>query len=272
MVYLSSFLLSEEHVKNPNIYPYNVFHDKYITPFVFSNITIFYGNNGSGKSTLLNIIAQKIGAKGFSTYTYGKDYMNRFLGGCRFGLGEDDYGNALKIPNECHYIKSEDILYEIKKIQQEDALERGYIYEMAHHRGMKKEEAKDALYNKKGGYSQMEIIKFAQEKYSNGETAMQILFDELLPDALYLLDEPEVSLSPQNQVKLAEEINKYARFLNCQFIIATHSPFLLGTLHGKIYNLDDKEMGETTWTNLENIRYFYEFFQMHKREFLQTTP
>lgn len=28
------------------------------------------------------------------------------------------------------------------------------------------------------------------------------------PDALYLLDEPEVSLSPANQVLLAEEINK----------------------------------------------------------------
>ena len=34
-----------------------------------------------------------------------------------------------------------------------------------------------------------------------------ILEDNIEPDNLYLLDEPEVSLSPQNQVKLAEEIN-----------------------------------------------------------------
>ena len=56
MIYLSSFKLSERKVNNPNIYPYNVFRDKYIEPFVFRPITVLYGNNGSGKSTLLNII------------------------------------------------------------------------------------------------------------------------------------------------------------------------------------------------------------------------
>ena len=66
------------------------------------------------------------------------------------------------------------------------------------------------------------------------------------PDALYLLDEPEVSLSPQNQARLADEIIKYARFLGCQFLIASHSPFLLGTLQGKIYDLDSGQMEENS--------------------------
>lgn len=70
MIYLSSFMLSNKQVKNPNIYPYNVFRGKYIEPFVFSPITVFYGNNGSGKSTLLNIIANKLQLKGKrSTFT-----------------------------------------------------------------------------------------------------------------------------------------------------------------------------------------------------------
>ncbi len=81
------------------------------------------------------------------------------------------------------------------------------------------------------------------------------------------LDEPEVSLSPANQVALAEEINKMARFLQCQFIVATHSPFMLGTLNAKIYNLDRKEYEITKWTDLENVRYFYDFFKKHKEEF-----
>lgn len=59
--------------------------------------------------------------------------------------------------------------------------------------------------------------------------------------ALYLLDEPEVSLSPENQLLLAEKINQMTRFWGCQFIISTHSPFMLGTLRAKIYNLDSKE-------------------------------
>ena len=60
MIYLSSFKLSNKKLKNPNIYPYSVFKDKYIEPFSFAPITIFYGNNGCGKSTLLNIIAGKL--------------------------------------------------------------------------------------------------------------------------------------------------------------------------------------------------------------------
>lgn len=91
----------------------------------------------------------------------------------------------------------------------------------------------------------------------------------LQPDALYLLDEPEVSLSPANQVLLAEEINKLARLLQCQFIIATHSPFMLGTLHAKIYNLDTKDYEVSKWSDLDNVRYFYDFFKKHENEFTQ---
>lgn len=63
---------------------------------------------------------------------------------------------------------------------------------------------------------------------------------------------------------LAEEINKMARLLECQFIIATHSPFMLGTLNAKIYNLDTKEYDVTKWSDLDNVRYFYNFFKNMK--------
>ncbi len=127
MIYLSTFAISEKRMKNPNIYPYNVFRTKDIFPFVFAPITIIYGNNGSGKSTLLNIIAQKINARGCETYAYGQDYIDKFVCECRFDVGEDESGTALHIPKDSLYMKSEDILFEIKKIQQEDALERGYV-------------------------------------------------------------------------------------------------------------------------------------------------
>lgn len=87
--------------------------------------------------------------------------------------------------------------------------------------------------------------------------------------SLYLLDEPEVSLSPENQVKLADEINKLARFLNCQFIIATHSPFMLGTLNAKIYNIDTDDYKVVKWSQLENVKYFYDFFKKHEVEFIK---
>ena len=270
MIYLSSFMLSNKQVKNPNIYPYNVFRGKYIEPFVFSPITVFYGNNGSGKSTLLNIIANKLQLKGKEYATSNSfgivDYCNAFSNECSYSLGEDDFGFVIKnLPGNSRYIKSEDILYEIKKIQQKQVLSDGMEYDYVQ-KGMTIQEAKDFLSSKEGR-KQEEYIKFAQEKYSNGETSMQYFEEYLQPNALYLLDEPEVSLSPSNQVLLANEINKLARLLECQFVIATHSPFMLGTLNAKIYNIDTKEYDVVKWNELENVQYFYNFFKKHEQEF-----
>ena len=47
MIYLSTFAISEKRMRNPNVYPYNVFRSKEIYPLVFAPITIIYGNNGS---------------------------------------------------------------------------------------------------------------------------------------------------------------------------------------------------------------------------------
>ncbi len=135
---------------------------------------------------------------------------------------------------------------------------------LARERGL--ENAREFLETKEGG-KQFARFQFAQDKYSNGEIVMQILEDNIEPDNLYLLDEPEVSLSPQNQVKLAEEINKMARYLSVQFIIATHSPFMLEILNAKIYNLDTVDYKVQKWSELENVRYFYDFFKSRMNEF-----
>lgn len=145
MIYLSSFALSDKKVKNPNLYPYSVFQDKDCDPFVFAPITILYGDNGCGKSTLLNIIAQKINAKGYETYAYGQYYIQNYVEECRFDTGEDDTGRNLSIPAGSLYMKSEDVLYEIKKIQQEEALEQGYVYEQVRRKGLRKDVAQEIM-------------------------------------------------------------------------------------------------------------------------------
>jgi predicted ATPase len=249
-----------------------VFADKAEKSLFFKPITVLYGNNASGKSTVLNIIANKLLIEGYEHATcnqYGiVNYFTQFIDECSYTSGEDEGGRQIdRLPRKSRYIKSEDILYEIKKIQQEQILGDGYIYEHIK-RGMDKgqiEQFKNSDKMKK----QMEFMKFAQEKYSNGETALQMFDDFVEPDALYLLDEPEVSLSPANQTVLAEKINEMARLLGCQFIVSTHSPFMLGTLNAKIYNLDSRELTVTKWTDLQNVRYFYDFFASHKKDFEQ---
>lgn len=268
MIYLKSFKLSPHIVKNPNAYPYNVFKKISGEAFVFQNITILYGNNGSGKSTLLNIIANKLKITGAEELTNNvrNPYPADYIAACSYYLGDKRVdGESGEIPENSLYIKSEDILYEIKKIQQEAILKEGYLYQHAK-LGYTKEQL-DTLKASTEMYKQVEIMKFANEKYSNGETSMQLFDEYLRPDGFYLLDEPETSLSPTNQILLAEQINELARYFDCQFIIATHSPFMLGTLNAKIYNLDAPFLRTDRWTELENVKFFHKFFKDRKEEF-----
>ena len=238
--------------------------------FYFDRITVLYGSNGSGKSTLLNLMANKLSVKGkeYATpNTFGNvDYCGNYVRECAVSLGEDEFGRTLRgIPGESRYLKSEDILYEVKKIQQRPILSEGMLADLVKD-GKSRKEAQDYL-DSTDGWLQKERVEFSQEKYSNGETSLQYFDDFIRPDALYLLDEPEVSLSPDNQVGLADKLNRMARLLGCQFIIATHSPFMLGTLEAKIYDLDSRDFREADWTELENVRYFYDFFKKHDHEF-----
>ncbi|MFR8977402.1 MAG: AAA family ATPase, partial [Christensenellales bacterium] len=58
-----------------------------------------------------------------------------------------------------------------------------------------------------------------------------------------------------------------ARFFHCQFVISTHSPFLLSLRGAKIYDLDSDPVDVRRWTELENVRTYYDFFKKHEREF-----
>ena len=84
---------------------------------------------------------------------------------------------------------------------------------------------------------------------------------------LYILDEPGNSLSPKRQTELVKFIEDSARFFQCQFIISTHSPFVLAMQGAKIYDLDEDPVDVKRWTELENVRAYYEFFRLHEKEF-----
>ena len=84
-----------------------------------------------------------------------------------------------------------------------------------------------------------------------------------------MLDEPENSLSPEKQKELLQFIQDSVRFYNCQFVIATHSPFLLSLKEAKIYDFDENPVRTKVWTELKNVRDYYDFFKEHEKEFLK---
>ncbi len=254
MRYLESFVLPQDGLRNTNIYPYNVFARKYGEFLVFDRITVLYGDNGSGKSTLLRLLAHRLGVRGGSLpdSPSGHGYFARFAAACALE-------QSASIPPESRFIKSEDILYEIKKIDQEEVLHEGYRYHracMGQTKAQWEREKEEDSYRKR-----MQIMRFAQERYSNGQTALQVFDEFLQPHALYLIDEPEVSLSPENQLVLARRMLDLARLEGCQFIIATHSPFFLGTLDARVYDLGREVWEPCAWSQLASMRLYARFFR-----------
>lgn len=104
-------------------------------------------------------------------------------------------------------------------------------------------------------------------EHSNGESAFLYFSEKIEENGLYLLDEPENSLSPDRQQELLKFLEDSARFFGCQFLISTHSPFLLSMRNAKIYDMDEEVVDVKRWTELENVRVYYEFFKKHEGEF-----
>ena len=102
---------------------------------------------------------------------------------------------------------------------------------------------------------------------SNGESAMRYFVEHITENALYLLDEPENSLSVSLQMDLAKYISDSTRYFGCQFVIATHSPIMLSLPGAKIYDLNEAPVQETAWTEVENVKALFRFFEDHRNEF-----
>ncbi len=102
---------------------------------------------------------------------------------------------------------------------------------------------------------------------SNGESALAFWEREIKDNSIYILDEPENSLSAENQIKIKQFIEDSVRFYNCQFIISTHSPFILSLIGAKIYDLDSLPVTDKQWTELENIKTYYNFFKEYEDKF-----
>ena len=111
-----------------------------------------------------------------------------------------------------------------------------------------------------------DVFDYILGELKAGVTEIEIA-DKIKENGLYLLDEPENSLSPARQQELVQFLEDSARFFGCQFIIATHSPFLLSMKGAKIYDLDANPVQERRWTELPNVRAYYDFFKKHESEF-----
>ena len=90
------------------------------------------------------------------------------------------------------------------------------------------------------------------QQFSHGESFLELFQSRLNPNGLYLLDEPEATLSPSRQLTLLSLL-KQAVAQNCQFIIATHSPILMAFPKAAIFTFDTHPPQPTAYDDLEHV-------------------
>lgn len=257
-----------------NMYPFDFFPYKGLRTVSFAPITFFYGGNGSGKTTLLNVIAEKLGLERHSVFN-GSPLFHDYVSRCRVEKGV--------IPQASQILTSDDVFdYMINvrnlndgiQLRREEIIQKYLDLKYAKYQFKSMDDldslrlSREAKTKTQSQFVRSRLMGTPVIK-SNGESAMGYFVEHIGYDALYLLDEPENSLS----VSLQQELKKYlinsARYCNCQFIIASHSPILLSMPDALIYDLDEDPVQTKNWTQLRNVRTLFDFFEKHRADFLQ---
>ena len=293
MIYLSRFffpdgdgefdvLLEEKRRCYDTFYPFGVLSARGLTELEMDHITLLYGGNGSGKTTAVNVMGETLGLQRDTLYNRS-NFFERYTALCRHEV-------RAPIPPESRIITSDDVfdfMLNLRAINQGVDRKREDVFQEY----LELSDANPG--NKYSGYRlrSMEDYDFlrrlnaarskTQSRYtrqflpgnvreqSNGESAYMYFTQKIEEGRLYLLDEPENSLSPQRQMDLAQFIEDSVRFYACQFVIATHSPFLLALRSARIYDLDAAPPRVRPWTALKNVRAYYDFFEKHRQEFVR---
>lgn len=266
-----------------NIYPCEIFNLKQLREINFARVTIFYGGNGSGKSTLLNLIAAKLGLNRIAPFN-SSELFETYAQNCGCLCGKDDEGFPERIPNGSRIITSDDIFDYMLAVRSNNE-EIGETVEQGKTEYARIKFGDNVVLHGMEDYEALRLQMQSRRKtlsrrmflrqnagtetrlFSNGETALEYFAEKLGNDTLCCLDEPENSMSPKTQFELMQLLEKKARYCGCQFIIATHSPFLLAMSGARIYDLDETPVIIKNWWELENTKIYYSFFRKYRHLF-----
>lgn len=267
------FFLGQKRTCYDSFYPFQILSRRKLRMLDFEPVTILYGGNGSGKTTALNVIGEALGLKRDTLYNRS-NFFEEYIKRCSLETGEP-------VPEGSRIITSDDVfdfMLNLRSLNQgidnrresvfQEYLENKYdsfqMRSLADYEKLKK--VVQARSKTQSRYVRANLMDNVRE-HSNGESAFLYFTEKIQENGLYLLDEPENSLSPERQQELLRFLEDSARFFGCQFIIATHSPFLLSMRGARIYDLDEDPVDVKRWTRLGTVRAYFDFFKKYEGEF-----
>lgn len=234
-MFLRSVTLLDEKIPEKDIYPFCIPSIRAMDTIHFDHaVTFFVGENGSGKSTLLEAIAYQCE---FNNAGGGRN-SNYSVESSESSLGE--------------YVR----LSWLPKINQGFFLRAESFYHFASYLDELAKEDPTFSYHGYGGKS--------LHHQSHGEAFLSLFLNRFGKRNIYLLDEPEAALSPARQLSFLRIIYDLAREGNAQFIIATHSPILLGYPDAQIYSFDSAPIQSIQYEDTEHYQITMGF--MNRRE------
>jgi predicted ATPase len=217
-------------------YPFNLPAVRHTDAIVFHpKVTFFVGENGAGKSTLIEALAV---AWGFNAEGGSKNFnfanrashspLHRFVRPVR--------GRAR--PKDGYFLRAESYFNVATEIERLDEDRSG-----------------PPLIDAYGGQSLHE--------QSHGESFFALMENRFRGKGLYILDEPEAALSPSRQLSFLVRMHELAQDAS-QFIIATHSPIILGYPDALIYHVSPHGLEEIAYEDTEHVQVTRSF--LNRRE------
>lgn len=205
-------------------------------------VTFFTGENGSGKSTLLEAIAVAYGFNPeggtlnfrFSTY----DEVSRLSEAIQLSRGS-------RRPSGGYFFRAESFFNLASKAEDYRKSDLGVL-------------PKEEYYRYYGGR--------ALHEQSHGESFLAY-FQGFDRPGLYLMDEPEASLSPQRQLVLLARIYEMSH-LGAQFLIASHSPILLGMPEARLFCFEEDGVHPCCYEETESYQ-ITRLFLDHRKTILE---
>ncbi len=233
-LFLKKIALLRENITDFDRYPFSIPSIKSLREFELnSGITFFVGENGSGKSTLLEAVAHQ----------------------CTFNTAGGGRNNCYEVQ------ASEAALGEFIRLSWLPKIAQGFFLraESFYHFASHLEEVDDTGFRSYGGRS--------LHHQSHGESFLSLFLHRFKGKALYLLDEPEAALSPSRQLAFIKILHDLTSSGEAQFIIATHSPILLGYPHAEILSFDNGKIQPIAYEMTDHYQ-ITKYFLNHREKML----
>jgi len=246
MSFLKSFSIDTDR-QHP--FPFNIPAIRFARKVALNaQVTIFAGDNGTGKSTLLEALASRLNVP--------------LIGGF---MDDSKSFEAAKILNPLmtlewkretskgFFFRAEDFSHFVDSVERERMKRNMELQEL-------KGQVDDSIIQQMSDSLNRSLRETRRQygsdlqAFSHGEAYLTILHSRIADKGVYLLDEPEAALSPLKQLSLIAFILEVLKNGNAQFIIATHSPILMGIPDATIYQIVDGGMEQVQYKETDHYQ------------------